>query len=190
MIKKVNEINKKYNLMNNTVAIMRYMQNLKALASAVSAEMQKQNLNTYEVADRARKKGYKIVHGTVWNVINCNVKEVKDKSIVAIAHGLDLPEQTLFAIVRGKKDGAEAAVSERFIRLAEHYSNLQEPERQQIEPFIAALEISISRFLPLAKSITKSVGGKNIVLEKYLDREKDDDINTVKIKKPSQRKAS
>lgn len=141
--------------MNNTIAIMRYMQNLDALAIAVSSEMERQKLNTYEVAERARKKGYKIVHGTVWNVINRQVKEVKDKSIVAIAHGLNLPERVLFDIVRGADPNAEAMIDGRFLRLGEKYGRLSTDEKNNIEPFLSALEETIDRITPVTENPTK-----------------------------------
>ncbi len=141
---------------------MRYMQNLDALAVAVSSEMERQKLNTYEVAERARKKGYKIVHGTVWNVINRQVKEVKDKSIVAIAHGLNLPERVLFDIVRGKDSSADIMIDGRFLRLAERYTRLSADEKNNIEPFLSALEETIDRIVPVldnpAKKAKKTKG--------------------------------
>lgn len=127
---------------------MRYMQNLDALAVAVSAEMQRQKLNTYEVADRARKKGYKIVHGTVWNVINQNVKEVKDKTIIALAHALDLPEQHLFDILRGIGSSGEVIENARFNTIAKGYGQLSEQEKQNLEPFLTAIEQTINKALP------------------------------------------
>lgn len=139
---------KKYNLMNNLTAIMRYMQNLDALAETVSGEMKRQNLNTYEVADRARTRGFKIVHGTVWNVINKQVKEVKDKTIVAISQGLGLPEENLFAIVRGLNLNDESVENGRFQRIAQGYVRLSEAEKQNLEPFLRAIEQTIEKALP------------------------------------------
>lgn len=134
--------------MDNLFVIMRYMQNLDALAIAVSGEMERQKLNTYEVADRARKKGYKIVHGTVWNVINRNVKEVKDKTIIALAHALDLPEQQLFAILRGAGLSEDVIENARFNSIARGYSRLSEQEKQNLEPFLRAIEQTIIKALP------------------------------------------
>lgn len=64
------------------------------------------NLSTYEVARRA---GNRVSNGTVWNIINDRVRDVKKDTLRTLAHALGLPEEEVFAADRGKKlAGADA----------------------------------------------------------------------------------
>lgn len=144
---------------------MRYMQRLDALATTVRAEMDRQKLNTYKVADRAAQRGHKIVHGTVWNVINQNVKEVKDKTIVAIARGLGIQEDDLFSVLRGNLL-SEQVSDERFKRIAKGYAQLSEAEKQTLEPFLAAIETAIGKGLSAEKISVKKSSRSGVKKEK------------------------
>lgn len=88
--------------MNRMFGISNCMQDLEGLAKFVRQKMDELNLNSYEVAQRATNKGFKIVHGTVWNVLNQNTKEVKDRTLISLAKGLNVDEEQIFAIARGQ----------------------------------------------------------------------------------------
>lgn len=138
--------------MNNILYKMPCMQKLDALADAVKDRMDELGLNTYEVANAATARGHKIVHGTVWNVINENVKEVKDKTLTALELGLDMPSGTLRAIIRGEQQDLRPIHNKRFAELSEKYSNLSKDEQDLIEPFLAAFEKTIERFSKIDKN--------------------------------------
>lgn len=48
------------------------------------------NLSTNEIARRAKAKGYDLSNGTVWNVMNNRVKDVKEETLNALAYALEL----------------------------------------------------------------------------------------------------
>lgn len=132
--------------MNNILYKMPCMQKLDALADAVKDRMNELDLNTYEVANAAKLRGHKIVHGTVWNVINQNVKEVKDATLTALEFGLNMPSGTLRAIARGEAQDLKPIQNARFARIFELYSNLSKDQRDMVEPFLGAFEKTLERF--------------------------------------------
>jgi transcriptional regulator with XRE-family HTH domain len=69
------------------------------LADLVRSRMEELNLSTNAVA---RKAGNKISNGTVWNIANSRVKDVKEETLRALARGLDLSEEEVFAAYFGK----------------------------------------------------------------------------------------
>lgn len=132
--------------MNRTLYKMPYMQKLEALASAVRQRMEELNLNTYQVAERATQKGHKIVHGTVWNIINRNVNEVKDRTLTAIAVALNMPIESLRAIVRGEPEDLKKITDRRFAQLADNYHSLSVVQKEILEPFLSAVEQGVEKF--------------------------------------------
>ena len=87
------------------------VQNLQeALATYVRQKMDEKNLSTYEVE---RRSGGDITHGSVWNILNQRVTDVKARTLRALAKGLGVSEDELFAVARGKSlNGTEAFDSE------------------------------------------------------------------------------
>jgi transcriptional regulator with XRE-family HTH domain len=81
-----------------------------ALAAYVRQKMDEKNLSTYEVE---RRSGGDITHGSVWNILNQRVADVKAGTLRALAKGLGVSEDEIFAVARGKLlNGAEAFDSE------------------------------------------------------------------------------
>jgi transcriptional regulator with XRE-family HTH domain len=70
------------------------------LATLVRNRMEELNLSTNAVA---RKSGHKISNGTVWNIANNRVKDVKEDTLRALARGIDLPEDEVLAAYYGKQ---------------------------------------------------------------------------------------
>jgi len=70
-----------------------------ALAALLSKRMADLNLSAPEVA---RRSGGAVSHGTVWNIINSRVRDVKEVTLKGLAKALEIPEDEVFAAYRGK----------------------------------------------------------------------------------------
>ena len=79
------------------------------LAELVNRRMQELNLSTNEVA---RRSGNAISNGTVWNIQNNRVKDVKEETLLALAKALEISEDEVFNAYRGKDP--EPMTRERF----------------------------------------------------------------------------
>lgn len=88
-------------------AIRLRVQDLKGLARFVQEQMSAQNISTHEVAKRS---GNAISHGTVWNIANQQVKDVKPSTLTALAKGLRVSEDDILGAVGGKQTQDERAV--------------------------------------------------------------------------------
>ncbi|HWW74720.1 MAG TPA: helix-turn-helix transcriptional regulator [Pyrinomonadaceae bacterium] len=60
--------------------------------------MEGKNLSTYDVA---RRSGNLITHQTVWSLLNAQGKDVKVGTLKALAKGLGVQEDEIFAVARG-----------------------------------------------------------------------------------------
>ncbi|HEY0545273.1 MAG TPA: helix-turn-helix transcriptional regulator [Pyrinomonadaceae bacterium] len=68
------------------------------LAKYVRQKMDEQNLSTYDVE---RRSGGTVTHGTVWNILNQRVKDVKSSTLSALAKGLGVSVDEVFNVYRG-----------------------------------------------------------------------------------------
>ena len=75
------------------------MQDLQALAEYVQQHLQRPGVSTHTIAQNA---GGGISHGTVWNIANQHVNEVKERTLVALARGLGVSFEEVQAVVKGK----------------------------------------------------------------------------------------
>lgn len=85
----------------------------------------------------AKRTGQRISHGTVSDIINRRSKDIKAETLKALAAGLGVTEEEIFAIARGKSTSGELAFDE--LRMLELYRKLS-PEKR-IEA-IAHLEVA------------------------------------------------
>lgn len=92
---------KNYNGVYVNPAICFVVQTLQEkLAATVRQKMDEQKLSTHDVA---RQSGNAISHMTVWNILNANVKDVKASTLRALAKGLNISEEEMFAAARDDK---------------------------------------------------------------------------------------
>lgn len=99
------------------------------LAEFIRAEMQRQNLSYNDVANRG---GNKITHGTIWNIVNGNVKQLRPESIDAIARGLQLAPEKLWTIaLSSPRAKSEHAYSTRAVSLPQGLWDRLEQAAQQ-----------------------------------------------------------
>lgn len=79
------------------------------LARFVRQKMDDLNLSTYDVE---RRSGGAITHGSVWNILNQRVKDVKSGTLSALAKGLGISEEELFDVYRGKQPAGDGVLEE------------------------------------------------------------------------------
>ena len=85
----------------------------------------------------AKRTGQRISHGTVSDIINRRSKDIKAETLKALAIGLGVTEEEIFAIARGKATSGELTFDE--LRMLELYRSL--PPEKRIES-IAHLEVA------------------------------------------------
>ena len=99
------------------------------------------NLSVDAVSERSGGK----ISGSYVNKIENEDVNVTTTKLTALAKGLGITESEIFAIARGI-DADERAISyERFSRIAEGYALLSAQERENVEPLLTAIEITIER---------------------------------------------
>lgn len=71
-----------------------------SLAAFVRRRMKELNdLSTYDVA---RLSGGRVSNGTVWNVLNERVRDVKPDTLIALAAALQVSEQEIYDVAHGR----------------------------------------------------------------------------------------
>ncbi|MET0625724.1 MAG: hypothetical protein ABW250_22505 [Pyrinomonadaceae bacterium] len=117
--------------------------------------MDEKNLSTYEVE---RRSGGDITHGSVWNILNQRVADVKAGTLRALAKGLGVSEDEVYAVARGKSlNGTEAfdsEISSMFRGLAE----LSDEDKAELLSTVRMLAAEIQRRtqkIPVSK-VTKN----------------------------------
>jgi transcriptional regulator with XRE-family HTH domain len=85
-----------------------------ALADLVRARMDELHLKAPEVA---RRSGGLVSHGTVWNILNLRVTDIKEESLRGLARGLGLPPETVFDCYYGAAEVGDAEQKRRELLL-------------------------------------------------------------------------
>ncbi len=89
-----------------------------AIAAWLTGMMNSREWSTYDVAKRSGS--FKLANGTVWNVQNCRIKDVRENTLRGLAKAFDVPPAEVFAIYRGKPE--EMNIDE--LRLIEYFKAL------------------------------------------------------------------
>lgn len=76
------------------------MQDLKALSEYVQRQLQRPGVSTHSISKNTHGA---ISHGTVWNIANRQVSEVKESTLAALARGLGVSLEEVQAVVKGKQ---------------------------------------------------------------------------------------
>lgn len=126
-----------------------------ALAEYVRRLMEERNWSTYDVV---RESGGLITsNGTVWNVVNLRVKDVKERTLRGLAKAFKLPEPNIFEVYYGKKRFGEADLEddEEVAALFYKYKNLTEEDKKEIRRLISVVDREIDRMEEEKKKRTK-----------------------------------
>lgn len=86
--------------------------------------MEGKGLSTYDVA---RRSGNLITHQTVWSLLNAQGKDVKVGTLKALAKGLGVAEDEIFAVARGKSVSGDLQLDES--KLLEYFRTLEAESR-------------------------------------------------------------
>jgi hypothetical protein len=120
----------------------------KELANYVKRRMGELNKSYQGVADGSRGL---ISHGTVFNIANERVKEVKETSLRGLASGLEVTFSELARIAYGEQyQSSEAYKSSRFAELAESFEKLPESDKKELITILNILRREIDRRLRAA----------------------------------------
>lgn len=120
------------------------------LPDYVRRVMSEKALNYREVA---RRSGGVISHTTVFDVVNQRTKDVKTETLTALAKGLGVSEDEIFAVARGMATAGELPLDE--VRVLEFYRALP-AERK--EDALAHLELDFQRH-GLERPLLSAVAG-------------------------------
>lgn len=116
-----------------------------ALADYVRRLMEERNWSTYDVV---RESGGLITsNGTVWNVVNLRVKDIKEKTLRGLAKAFKVPEIEVFEVYYGKKRVGEDELEddEEVAALFYKYKNLTEEDKKEIRRLISIVDREIDR---------------------------------------------
>lgn len=95
--------------------------------------------------DVERLSNFEITDGYVSRIENSGVKNVSPEKLSALAKGLGVTEEEIFAIARGKNPNEQAKAEERFISLSVKFTELKGQNRERAEFLIEVLEREIAR---------------------------------------------
>lgn len=95
--------------------------------------------------EAVREKSGGNISGSYVNKIENENVNVTPPKLKALAKGLGVTEAEIFAIARGAETDEKAIAYERFAWIAEGYALLSVRERENIEPLLSAIEITIER---------------------------------------------
>ena len=95
--------------------------------------------------DVERLSNYEISDGYVSRIENNGVKNVSPEKLTALAKGLGVTEEEIFAIARGKKPNEQAKNEERFIQLGIRFNALKGQNKMKAEFLVETIEREIAR---------------------------------------------
>lgn len=115
---------------------------LEALPDYVRRIRKEKGLSTTQVETNSRKGGAKgVSNAYVSQIENGYIQNVSPDKLKALAIGLVVSEEEIFAIARGKPLDKKELINERFTRLAEEYVFLTDQERRAVDSLLLAIEL-------------------------------------------------
>jgi hypothetical protein len=115
----------------------------KELAEYVKRRMIELNRSYQGVADSSKGK---LSHGTVFNIANERVKEIKETSLRGLADGLEISFSELARIAYGEQyQSSEEYKGSRFAELAEAFEKLPESDKKELITVLNILRREIDR---------------------------------------------
>lgn len=117
-----------------------------SLADFVRTVRNKKNLSTTQVEMISKQGGAKgISDGYISQIETGYIKNVSPEKLKALAKGLGISDEEIFASARGIEANKEIISNERFAMIAEGYSDLPEQARENLEPLLTAIELTIMK---------------------------------------------
>ena len=119
---------------------------IESLADYCRRIRNEKNISTTDVEAASRKGGLKgISNGYVSQIENGYIKNVSPEKLKALARGLGVTEEEIFAISRGININGSKVVNERFAAMSFGYEGVPEEKKFRIDPLIDLLEQEIKK---------------------------------------------
>lgn len=112
------------------------------LADFVRRTRNEKGLSTPDVE---RLSNFSITDGYVSRIENDGVKNVSPEKLSALAKGLGVTEEEVFAVARGKIPNKQLVTEERFELLRIKFSELQGSNKAKAEVLVETLERELNR---------------------------------------------
>lgn len=93
--------------------------------------------------DVANASGGLIRHNAVSDCVNNDTRNFTVQTLQGLARGLDESEDIIFNLARGLPINSGMIVNARFAAIAEGYEGVSEQVKENLEPFISAIELTI-----------------------------------------------
>jgi transcriptional regulator with XRE-family HTH domain len=142
-------------VVENTTLRVNSMNQIEDLADYVRRTINEKDLTLRQVEERS---GGAITHGYVSKILSRAVTNLSVDKLKALAKGLGMPEEEVFAVIRGKTTSGDLAFDE--LRMLELYRTL--PPEKRLEA-IAHLEVTCQfhagAWEPHRHSAASTVGG-------------------------------
>jgi transcriptional regulator with XRE-family HTH domain len=106
------------------------------------------NLSTNEIARRAKAAGYELSNGTVWNVMNNRVKDVKEDTLEAIGHVLNISKDEMLAAYYDKPLSEAEAFDSEIGVLFKGFDELSDKDKAEMLATVKMLGSEIQRRRP------------------------------------------
>lgn len=113
------------------------------LAEYIARQMEAKN---WSYNDVARASGsFKLSNGTIWNLVNLRVKDVKENTLRGLAKAFSVPETEVLEIYYGRKKVSEddLADDEEIAALFYKYKNLTDDEKRELRRLLRSLDREI-----------------------------------------------
>lgn len=122
------------------------IKNPETLAEFVKRIRFERGLSITEVEKKSRVGGAKgISNGYVSQIENNYITNVSPTKLKALAKGLGITEEEIFAAARGTSPKSINVAEERFTFIAHGYADLSDSEKESIEPLLSAIENVIEK---------------------------------------------
>jgi transcriptional regulator with XRE-family HTH domain len=124
--------------------------NRQALADYVRAQMKKgeRDWSNHEVARRAKAAGFNLSNGTVWGILNCRYKDVKDTTLEALAHVFGVPKAEIVSVYLGPPTEAENLIrNERLAALAADAEKLSPEDLPKFEALMDYVQATVRQMI-------------------------------------------
>lgn len=115
------------------------------LADFIRRTRNEKGLSTLDVE---RLSNFEISDGYVSRIENNGVKNVSPEKLAALAKGLSVTEEEIFAVARGKKPNEAVKTQERFALLSNKFNELKGQNKVKAEVLVETIE---REFIRMAK---------------------------------------
>jgi transcriptional regulator with XRE-family HTH domain len=107
------------------------------------------NLSTHEISRRAKAAGYSLSNGTVSNILNCRVKDVKEITLKGLAKAFKVLDDEVFRVYygAGTDERLKTFKDTDFARLYFKHSKLTRGRQKEFERIWEMVERDYDRAL-------------------------------------------